>query len=288
MTKWPAALKILMAYFIFSFWGPFVNKSSFTAFQNIFLISLFASVALIIILWKNKSLEELKRLKLTPIVAGFFISSGLGGVIWLKSLTLIPVAQALFLFASVPIFALLIEIIWLKQEIMPSNILAFLVGLTGIFIILSQDLASSSINFISIGSVLVLFSALMIGVQSIFIRSLGDVFRYEIIFLILLISQVVLSSIFAFREPWVFTTQSLLITLTMAFLAFVIAAKFYVESFKLFKASTVRLIGYTEILLGILWGIIFLKQPIVITTIVGGSLILVATYFAVQTRNIKE
>lgn len=286
MTKWSAILKIFTAYFIFSFWGPFVNKSSFTAFQNIFLISLFASIMLVTVLWKNKALNALKKLKLSPIIVGFFIASGLGGVIWLKSLTLIPVAQALFLFASVPIFALLIEIIWLKQKTKLTGILAFLIGVIGIFIILSQELTSKSINFISIGSVLVLFSALMIGVQSIFIKSLGKILRYEIIFLILLLSQVVVSSLFAFGEHWVFTTQSVVITLTMAFLGFVIAAKFYVESFSLFKASTVRLIGYTEVLLGSIWGIILLGQPLVSSTVIGGILILVASFLAVERKKV--
>lgn len=282
MVKKSAYLKIFAAYFIWSFWGPFMNKSTFSAFQNIFLISLFAFTWVILILLMKKSLNKLFRLKLTPLLLLFALVSGLGGVVWLKSLTLIPIAQALFLFASVPLFALLIELVAFRQK---PNILSFsaiAIGVFGIFFLISGGTFIFDKKIFSIGALLVLSAAFLIASQAILIKKLSKNYIFEVILLLLVFSQIFASGFFAFKLPWVFSTHSVLATLAMSIFALVIAFYFYGDALKFLRASTVRLIGYIEPLLGSLWGVVILSQPLGKSTIIGGFLILLASYLAIK------
>src|SRR3989344_705949 len=288
MIKKSIYQKIVLAYIIFSFWGIFINKSTCSAFQNIFLISLFASVILVFILWRNKSLNSLKTIKFNQTILLYAIVSGFGGVFWLKSLSLIPVSQALFLFSSVPVFVLIVEVIFLKQKLKLITFLAVILGVLGIFTILSKELLSQEITLLSTGSLIVILASVMIALQVIFIKKISNNYRFEIIILILLLSQVIVSLFFAFQSPWNFNLYSITVTFIMSVLAYVIAGYFYVDALKFLRASTVRIIGYVEPLLGSLWGVILLGQPLALTTIIGGFFILFASYLVVKSSEIAS
>ena len=239
-------------------------------------------------MWRNKSLNSLKTIKFNQTILLYAIVSGFGGVFWLKSLSLIPVSQALFLFSSVPVFVLIVEVIFLKQKLKLITFLAVILGVLGIFTILSKELLSQEITLLSTGSLIVILASVMIALQVIFIKKISNNYRFEIIILILLLSQVIVSLFFAFQSPWNFNLYSITVTFIMSVLAYVIAGYFYVDALKFLRASTVRIIGYVEPLLGSLWGVILLGQPLALTTIIGGFFILFASYLVVKSSEIAS
>lgn len=277
-------LKTVAAFLIWSFLGVLLNKSSFTAFQNAFLLSSFAVLWLFLILLGKRQIASLNKIKLNPSFFMFSLISGVAGVIWLKALTLIPVAQALFLFSSLPIFALLIEIIIFKEKITRIHLLAILSGFIGIVILVSGDLIGHGDPFFSIGGILVLFVAMLFAIQGFLIKKMGTSYPFILMIIIVMFSQMLVSAPFAFSSPWYFENNSFLIILAFSILNGVIAWFFYFDALKFLKVSTVRLIGYLEPMLGSFWGVIFLSQALLPATMGGAIFILLASFLAIKSK----
>ena len=282
MNKGGVYLKAFIAFIIWSFVGVILNKSSFTAFQNIFLSSLLSFLwFLLIIIWKNE-LNSIKKIKLNSLLMALVVVSGIAGVMWLSSLTLMPVAQALFLFNIIPVFALLIELFVLKQKVKPIHIVAIGTGLLGIFILVSNGLIISRGNFLSFTSLLVLGAAFLYAVQGNIIKKLGSSYSFEIMMLAIMGAQAIVGWLLVFRSTWHFDSFSLAGTILLSIFSWVFAYYFYIGALKGLKVSTVRLIGYVEPLLGSIWGVVFLSQALVPVTVFGGFFILLASYMAIR------
>ncbi len=276
--------KAFSAFFIWSFLGVLLNKSSFTAFQIAFLLSGFAVLWLFLILIGKKQISSFSKIKLNTSFLLFSLISGIAGVIWLKALTLIPVAQALFLFSSLPIFALLIEIIIFKEKITKVQLLAILAGLIGIVILVSGDLINHGGPIFSIGSILVLIVALLFAIQGFLVKKIGTSCPFIMMIFIVMLSQMLVSAPFAFSSPWYFENNSFAVISIFSILNGTIAWFFYFDALKVLKVSTVRLIGYLEPMLGSFWGIIFLSQVLLLSTVAGAFFILLASFLAIKNK----
>ena len=137
-------------------------------------------------------------------------------------------------------------------------------------------------DFLTLGSVLALLAAFLFALQGFFIKSFGNIYHPQIINFIVLISTAMVSFFFIFNTKFIFDTFSILSTSFLSVFASVISFYFYINAIKALKVSTVRLIGYTEPLLGSIWGVIILSQSLHQATIVGGIFILTAAYLAVK------
>jgi len=268
--------KLIFSYFIWSFIGLIINKVKINSFQAIFLISIFSLFWYILFLTLRKDLSSLKKIKFNFNLLIFILICGSAVVIWLKSFTLIPVAQVLFLFSSVPIFALFLEIGVFKHKIKTAQVLPILIGILGIGVLLSNDLSKNT-AFISLASILVLFSSFLFAVQGFFIKKYNNIYNPYIICFIFMISQALVSAPFLFTEKISFEIYSVLFLFIYSFFH-ALAFYFYMGSFKSLKVSTVRLIGYIEVVIGSFLGIAFLSQPLTLLAGLGGVLILSSSY----------
>ena len=281
MSNFSLYLKVIFSFVIFSFFGVVLNVSSFTALQNIFLMGFLGSIWMLCVMAYKKQLSEFTRLSLGFPLLMFAIMSGLIPFFWLQSLTLIPVAQALFLLSSIPIVALLFEILVFKQKAKASRVVAIFIGILGIAILLSGGLATGG-QFLSKGSIFVLIAVFFIVLQGFSIKKLGGSLSREIIIFVTVAAPALSTFLFAFQKPWHIDAISIGGALFLSIFPAIVAFYFYSEGLARLHVSTVRLIGYIEVFLGTLWGVILLSQPLLPVTIVGGILILLASYLAIK------
>lgn len=265
--------------------GPILNISSFTAVQNIFGISALACIFLIINSLLKKNLRKLLKVKLDIILFLFLFSSGVSGVLWLYALTLVPIGQAVLLYSTIPLFTLILGLIFLGEKIYTSQILSIFLGILGVWIILSQDFGKLIIdnNFL-IGVIFVLLAAFLTAVQTVIAKKFSLNYPIWITILLIMLSQAVISAPFAFSSSWNFSMFALFGILFLSIFGSIVAFFFYVDALKLLRSSSVTLVGYIEPPLASIWGYFFLLQILPLTVFLGGILVLIAGYITVRSE----
>src|SRR3989304_7169140 len=141
-----AFLKAGTAFFIWSLLGPILNLSKLDAFQNLFILSVLPVAGIFLYDYFFNKLQNFKKLKINFPVLLFLLFSGLNGIFFFKGLTLMPIAQAFLLFSTMPILTFLIEVIFLKEKIIRSLVIALLLAMIGVFVVLSKDLGDLSLT----------------------------------------------------------------------------------------------------------------------------------------------
>lgn len=283
-----AFLKITFAFFVWSLLGPILNLSSFTATQNLWFISILACFYLLIYAWSKRIINNLQTIKINSSSIIFLIASGLSGVLWLQSLTLIPIAKAVLLYQIVPFFTFLLGYLFLKEGLQRLKIFAILLGFAGVAIILSKDLNSFSLdNKLFLGIMAVLSAAFLTATQAVITKKFSFHYPTWVTVFLVMIAQTMVATPFAFSQSFEVTPFAVGGVLFLSFFSSIIAFFFYVDGFKFLKSSTVTLVGYIEPFLAVVWGYIFLQQTLAFNVVLGGSLILTAGYLSIKSEEKK-
>lgn len=275
-------VQAFIAFAIFSFIGVILNTSRLTPSQTIFSFSLLAVFWLVLHLFWAGRIGEITRIKLTPIFLSFVGMSGIYGVMFLVSQTIIPLSQAQFLFSTVPIFALLIERFVYRHPLKRAHIIAILLGILGVVILLWSGEQIETTFVLSIGSAMAVAAAFLAAMQGFFLKKLEKKYSLEIMIITILSAQALVSALFAFQTPWSIDTYSVLGVLGLSVVNGIIAFYCYTSAIHRLRVSTVRILGYVEPLLGTMWGFLFLSQQIYPATLVGGVCVLLAAYCVIQ------
>ncbi len=275
-------VKVGLSFFFWSLLGPIFNLSSFTAYQNIWLISFLPIVYILSYAVIFGKIGILKQIRINGPFLLFMLTSGFSGVLWLYSLTLLPIANAVFLYSSAPVFTLLLSILFIKEKIYSIRLFAIFLGIVGIVVLLSENLKGFSL---SIGSIVVLISALLTASQALVSKKYFLHYPTWVTVLLIMISQAIITFPFALSHSWKSNELSLIGALFLSIFSSIIAFIFYVDGLRVLKASTVTLVGYIEPFLAGLWGYLFLQQFLSSRIILGGVLILIAGYFTVRSEN---
>ncbi|MBI4079331.1 MAG: DMT family transporter [Candidatus Levybacteria bacterium] len=281
MSKIKASLYALLAFFLWSLLGLVLNLSSFTAMQNISFQGFAGSVLASAILFKKRKSFPFTTIKKHSKLFFFMFFTNAAGVLFLYSYTIMPIAKVLFLFSSGPVIAVLIELLVLKQKPSTKKILAVALGLVGVSLILIENPFENA-SLITYGGILVLFASFLATVRDFIVKKMQERQLLEVIIFFILFSQLIFSLPFAMQSSWRFETYSVLASLAAGTLGGVIAFFLYYKAIHALKVSTVWVLYYSEILLGSLWGILFLSQAFSLQTLIGGAGILVAAYLALK------
>jgi drug/metabolite transporter (DMT)-like permease len=280
-----ASIKVFFSFFIWSLLGPILNLSSFTVFQTIWGASVLATLYLILYAYFSKKFAQLKIIKLDLKLLLFLVSSGLSGVLWFYSLTLMPIAQAVLLYSTVPLLTFVLAFFFLKESLQVLKIISLLIGIVGVGIILATNLGKLSFSGIFFfGVVSVLIAASLTAVQAIITKKLSIQYKSWTTVLLIMLSQAIITTPFAFTHQFFITPFAIDSTIFLSIFSSIFAFFFYVDGFRVFRSSTVTLAGYIEPFLAAIWGYFFLHQILTITIALGGILILAAGYIAVRSE----
>lgn len=281
-----AFLKVGFAFFIWSLLGPILNLSALNAFQNLFLISIIPCVAIIIYDYQKSKLESFKKLDLNFAVLFFLLLSGLNGLFFFKGLTLMPIAQAFLLLGIGPLITFVIEVVFLKEKILKSSILALSIGFFGVYIVLSRDIGTLSLFNSSylLGVALILGAAIFYATRAVILKKHSFNWPTHMSIFLILISQTIFSAPFAFTSNWTFKSFEILTVIFLTIFSSFVAFIFYIEAFRKLRPSSINLVGYNQPLLAAIWGYLFLNQAITTNVVLGGILIIAAGYIIVKTK----
>lgn len=283
-----AFLKVVFAFFVWSLLGPILNLSSFTATQNIWFISVLACFYLLIYAWSKRIIDNLRMIKINSSLIIFLVASGLSGVLWLQSLTVMPIAKAALLYQVIPFFTFLLGYLFLKEGLQRLKIFAILLGFAGVVIILSREVDSFSLdNKLFLGVIAVLSAAFLTATQAVIAKKFSFHYPTWIMVFLIMIAQTIVATPFAFSQSFEITPFAVGGVLFLSLFSSIIAFFFYVDGFKFLKSSTVTLVGYIEPFLVAVWGYIFLQQILALNVILGGCLILTAGYLGIKSEEKK-
>ncbi len=204
---------------------------------------------------------------LPGIVAGLLF--GGSTISFVMSVRLTTAANALVVVASMPLFAAVFTLIFLKENVPLRTWLAAIAGFGGIAVLFSGSLGGGAL----IGDLLALVTACFMAGNFVLIR------RYE---KISMIPAVIFSGILttlavaSFAEPAVFGSVDFLYLILMGTIVLPVPLAIMTVAPKLIPAPEVSLVLLLETFLGPLWVWMVLKEKPAKETVIGGALLIVA------------
>lgn len=214
-------------------------------------------------------------------LAALFLVAAIKGIVWFRALTLLPIAHAMLIHNLAPTVAALLSWFFLKEKPTVSHAVAILTGFVGLALLLQ----AVSVPVLSIGVVFALSAALASGIQDVVQRKLSPATMGAVQAFVFILGQATGNVIFLLPS----LTQTLTWPDAGAILYFglvgtAIPIILLSRAFARLKAFEVATLGYTEPVLGALWGAFFLGQPILPTTAIGGFLIFLSGLTAVKDK----
>lgn len=277
-TELTGCLYVAVAAVIWGSNGVIVNQVSLDAYGIAFFRVLFASLALAPVLLLTQRNELLRTAKAwrSMFALGVFLS--LGWAFLFCSMKLIAIASAVLLNYMAPVFVALLAPLFLKEKIEKTTVFALTLCIVGMLVISSQQDLAGGLTFLGV------LCGLLAGLAyaGFIILSKKTVSNYSgsaVAFYSYLASIVFLSPSFASMNlPESLTSWMLLLILGVFNTGF--AVTLYLNGLRLIKAQKAVVFTYLEPASATVFGLLFLAQQPTIHMLIGGLLILFASYLA--------
>jgi len=275
-----------------------VNKFFVVSIDPLLFTSLRALLIGIIFFFISLYLSKSTNQKFNKISWKYLITIGvIGGsfAFWLffYGLSLTTAGRAAFLHKTLPLYALIIGIVFLKEKISKKQVYAMIVMLAGLLV-----MEFSTLNFdVRVGDLLVLGATILWAVENALSKKamIDKESNWVVTFSRMFFGGVILFAVVVLTgksdDLMTLTVQQMLYVLISATFLFCYVLTWYLglKYINLSKASTILLISpVISLLLGILW----LNETIMIAQIIGSALILTGAYFIYgiksERKNINE
>jgi drug/metabolite transporter (DMT)-like permease len=219
--------------------------------------------------WKGISFKTGSKDRPTIILSGVLM--GLHWITYFYALKLSNVAVGMLSIFTYPVITALLEPIVLKTKFQKSHLLLALLVLLGIyFLVPDLDFSNSYTKAVILG----IISALCYSLRNLIMKTKVGSYNGSVLmgYQLVVISICLLPFLFimdssGIKDQW-------LPTLTLALLTTSIGHTLFLASFKRFSITTASIISSVQPIYGIIIGIIFLGEIPVLSTIIGGVLIL--------------
>lgn len=273
----PAILAITTAVFIwgFSFVGTKIALRDVPPFTIALVRFSLASLMLYSILhWRKDSVKisvpDKKRMALTGFlgISLYFAFENTG-------IKLSTASDAALLMAAIPIFTVLLERVWQKKTIPRSRSLGILISIAGVYLIIGRAPTLPQGNRV-LGDVLVLLAAIVWAIYSLVSKSLDRypklaLVAYQEIFGALCLIPFALAEFQSWRPVH---PSSVLAILYLAIFCSALAYLLYNYALKSLEASQVNAFANLVPFLGLLAGMLILKESVHLLQLAGGFLIM--------------
>jgi len=229
-----------------------------------------------VFIFANKNIQEIrlknKKKELLLLALGQLGSAAF----FLKAVQIIDFATTGLLLYSAPIWIALFYLITREEKITAKIIIPLFLGIVGVILVLGPNEIINQNKNLG-GILLALLSGISYAVSFIFARKIKDEYKTSsIVFWSHLIGAVVLLP-FVFTNPLSIQKITVLYFLGIGF-SWAIGYTFFYYSLKFIKAHLASLIAITEPIFIALWGYLFFSEPISISTLIGGALLLANVY----------
>jgi len=219
--------------------------------------------------WKGFSFDILSKDRLMIILSGILM--GLHWVTYFYSLKLSNVAVGMLSIFTYPVITSLLEPLLLKTKFQKIHLLLALLVLIGIYFLVPEFNFNNSY---SKAVILGVFSAVCYSLRNIIAKTKVTQYNGSVImwYQLVVVSIVLTPCLFLWdssgiKEQWI-------PTLTLALLTTAIGHTLFLKSFKHFSTTAASIMSSIQPIYGIIIGMIFLGEIPVMTTVIGGALIL--------------
>ena len=211
---------------------------------------------------------------------------GIAGVISLtcffQSLNYLSVGTAVSLRYTSPIFAAIFAFIFLKEKIKPIQWLLFLIAFIGVLII-----KGFGTNMDSVGLILVMISAIFLGVIFVVIRKIGDKESPLVIINYFMIMAFVFGGILSINNWKQPTSTEWLLLLSLGFFGY-IGQLYMTKAFQSDETSMVAPLKYLEVIFMIIIGALWFDEIYNFWTLFGIFLILLGLVYNIYLKKKKN
>ena len=241
-------------------------------------ILLYRSIALSVFLYAVINLRssetpfsQLRRSGSPAIVAGLALVAAYSGGIY--SIQVIPVANALLLFAAAPFITAVLGKIFLHEQVRSATWIAIIVAVTAMAIMVSGQTSYGAVG----GSLAALGSAFGFSIFTIALRWGKSDEMLPAVFLSGLFAIIITLAIcLALGLPLILSSRDGSISMAMGIFQVGAGLVLYTLGSRKLPAAELTLLSLAEVLLGPFWVWLFLGEDASIRTLIGGILLLAA------------
>lgn len=189
-------------------------------------------------------------------------------ILFFMSLKYLPVGTAVTLRYMSPVFAAIFAVIWLKETIKPWQWMFFLMALAGVFVLQGFDGTSSVI-----GLLLVLTSALCMGLVFVVISKIGKQDHPMVIINYFMIIGTILGGILALNDWKTPVGNEWLLLLGLGVVGF-IGQLFMTKSFQIASTNQVAPLKYLEVIFTVIIGVLWFLEVYTLWSVLGIALVI--------------
>lgn len=273
MRKNQGVLLLIIFSLLTGFGVYFVKRTSgISPVQILFFRAVLASVLLFIVAIVTNSFKDLKfRFPLNTVIMG--LTQGWSIFLFYAALSKTTITNAILLSYTAPVFSAILSVIFLKEKIEKKTIFGIILSFLGVLIISNpQEFRMDSSQ--TIGSLLAILAGFFYGAMAISSKSLTEKTKpiYSAFWQYFII--MIMTSFVLFKLPVEAFTNNIIPLIYLGWAAGGIAFLIYMKGISLVKGQNIQVITMTEVVVASLSGILLLKEPLTLTVILGGLLIL--------------
>lgn len=246
-------------------------------FFRVFITSLF----LLLVIGKKVNLRNL--INKYVILSGIFLA--LNWILLFYAVTIIQVSEAILLYYSGPIFAILIMHFLGGERIDINRSISIIIAFIGIFIIIDP----TTLN-ISIGTLIALASGIFYGLLAVASKMATRIVNSkELVFYQTIISTIITSP-FLFILRFNLTLNSVVIVTIAALVNTLLALFLWYDALTKISVQLSSILSYLDPVFAMLFAFLFLHQIPTLISLIGGILIIISGIFSViiESRNTKR
>ena len=243
---------------------------------------LLSGLALLPILLRQGLLLEMNQHRRSLMVVGLLNSALPFSLLAFTSLSL-PAGTTAILNGTVPFFGVAVAYVWLHEKLTLSRVTGLGLGFAGVVVLVGLRGAAITPGIL-VAIATGLCAALMYAIAAPFIRlNLSGVPSLVIATGSQLSAAVFLLPLIPFTQPSeIPSKQALLAVIGLALLSTSLAYILYFRLIQTVGSTRALTVAYLIPLFAILWGALILKEPITVSMVAGGALILLGTAIANQ------
>jgi len=277
-------LEVAVAAVIWGSNGVYVNLIPLSSYALAFFRVLFAAVALSvgIVLFGRRELFKSEY----PLRGLFFLGVllCLGWGLLFEAMKLLPIAEAVLLNYTAPIFVALLAAVFLRESVTGRTIASLILSFLGIVLIVFSNRGFQGVNVV--GYLIGLSAGLSYAIFIIVSKSaLTRVVNYTLVLYSNFFASLILApSLFTIHLPLSWNVWLMLAILGVINTA--LAVPLFYKGLKKIRAQEAAILGYLEPVSAAFLGFLFLGQTLTRPAILGGILVIVAGYI-VATSNTR-
>ncbi|EGR3992056.1 DMT family transporter [Vibrio cholerae] len=262
----------LLASVLMSIDPIFIRFAGVSGFDTTFLFGLFSAISMPILLKmidKRGIRNAIIQSGWPLLFAGALILGSTTGLVFSVKNT--SIANTFVIMSTSPAVAAIFSWLLLREKISRSTVIAIITVMIGIVIVVSGSFSSGN----WVGDALAVFSVICLSLMFTLLRKYQDVSRLASVALGGLLLAIVMSF---FAEPSSYRADTWLIMAAMGLFTAPLGRVMAMVATRYITAAEVAMTLMLETVLAPLWGFLFFAEIPVVTSLVGGSIILVSVF----------